>query len=44
MKAYSQKGRNPEVLPKSLFKILLYAYMNNIYSSRKIEKACQAWI
>lgn len=41
MKAYSQKGRNPEVLPKNLFKILLYAYMNNIYSSRKIEKACQ---
>ncbi|SUY46823.1 transposase [Clostridium putrefaciens] len=41
MKAYSKKGRNPEVLPKNLFKILLYAYMNNIYSSRKIEKACQ---
>ncbi|MEF9991770.1 MAG: hypothetical protein RSD22_07455 [Romboutsia sp.] len=36
MKAYSPKGRNPVVSPKVLFKILVYAYMNNIYSSRKI--------
>lgn len=41
MKAYSHKGRNPEVSPKNLFKILVYAYMNNIYSTRKIEKACK---
>lgn len=41
MKAYSPKGRNPEVSPKILFKILVYAYMNNIYSSRKIERACE---
>lgn len=41
MKAYSPKGRNPEVSPKILFKILVYAYMNNIYSSRKIEQACR---
>lgn len=27
--------------PKLLFKILTYAYMNNIYSSRKIEKSCK---
>ncbi len=40
MKAYSTKGRNSVVSPKVLFKILVYAYMNNIYSSRKIEKAC----
>lgn len=40
-KAYSNKGRNPVVLPKNLFKILIYAYMNNIYSSRAIEKACR---
>lgn len=40
IKAYSPKGRNPVVSPKVLFKILVYAYMNNIYSSRKIEKAC----
>ncbi|MCB2291883.1 transposase, partial [Clostridium sp. CS001] len=23
-----------------LFKVLVYAYMNDIYSSRKIEQAC----
>lgn len=40
MKAYSNKGRNPVISPKVLFKVLVYAYMNNIYSSRKIEKAC----
>jgi len=39
--AYSSQGRNPVVEPKILFKILIYAYMNNIYSSRKIEKACK---
>jgi len=38
--AYSSQGRNPVVEPKILFKILIYAYMNDIYSSRKIEKAC----
>lgn len=26
--------------PKILFKILVYAYMNDIHSTRKIEKAC----
>ncbi|WP_374058037.1 transposase, partial [Hafnia paralvei] len=41
IRAYSTKGRNPEVSPIILFKILVYAYMNNIYSSRKIEKACR---
>lgn len=40
-KAYSSIGRNPAVEPKILFKVLTYAYMNNIYSSRKIEKACK---
>jgi len=40
-KAYSTKGRNPDVEPKDLFKILIYAYMNDIYSSRKIETACK---
>lgn len=39
--AYSSYGRNPVVEPKILFKILIYAYMNDIYSSRKIEKACK---
>ena len=39
--AYSQNGRNPAVPPKILFKILIYAYMNDIWSSRKIELACK---
>ena len=39
--AYSSIGRKPAVEPKILFKILTYAYMNNIYSSRKIESACK---
>ncbi|GLC79288.1 transposase [Lacrimispora brassicae] len=39
-KAYSQEGRNPAVEPKLMFKILVYAYSQGIYSSRKIEKAC----
>jgi len=39
--AYSRTGRKPAVDPKILFKVLTYAYANNIYSSRKIEKACK---
>ena len=39
--AYSTKGRNPAVDPKTMFKILTYAYSQNIYSTRKIEKACR---
>ena len=38
-KAYSAQGRNPAVDPKTMFKILTYAYSQNIYSSRKIEMA-----
>ncbi len=38
---YSKNGRNPAVPPKILFKILIYAYMNDIWSSRKIELACK---
>ena len=40
-KAYSSTGRKPAVEPKILFKVLTYAYMDNIYSSRKIESACR---
>ena len=40
-KAYSSKGRNPAVDPKTMCKILTYAYSQNIYSSRKIEQACR---
>ena len=39
--AYSQNGKNPAVPPKILFQILVYAYMNDIWSSRKIELACK---
>ena len=38
--AYSAKGRNPAVDSKTMFKILTYAYSQNIYSSRKIKTAC----
>lgn len=41
IKAYSTKGRNSAVPPQILFKVLVYAYMNNIYSSRKIEQGCR---
>lgn len=40
MKAYSSKGRNSAVVPKNLFKIMVYAYMNDIFATRKIEEAC----
>ena len=39
--AYSSKGRKPAIEPKTMFKILVYAYSQNIYSSRGIEKACR---
>src|SRR5665648_101217 len=41
MMAYSSKGRNPVVKAKTLFRVLVYAYMNNIYKSRKIAEACK---
>lgn len=41
IKAYSTKGRKSAVPPEILFKVLVYAYMNDIYSSRKIEQACR---
>ena len=38
--AYSRMGRI-EISPKRLFKIIVYGYMNGIYSSRKLEQACR---
>jgi transposase len=38
--AYSRLGRI-ERSPKSLFKVLVYGYMNCIYSSRRLELACR---
>jgi transposase len=39
--AYSPKGRNPAVPPAIMLKVLLYAYMNRVYSSREIESRCK---
>lgn len=40
-RAYSRTGRKPSVEPKILFKVLTYAFLNNIYSNRKIVTACR---
>jgi len=37
---YSERGRKPAD-PKNLFKVVLYGYMDELYSTRKIERACQ---
>lgn len=39
--AYSDKGRNPAISPVTMFEIIVYGYMNRIFSSRDIEKACR---
>jgi Transposase and inactivated derivatives len=39
--AYSFKGRKSALDPKLMFKVLTYAYSQNIYSSRKIERSCK---
>lgn len=36
-KLYRERGRSP-YNPKMLLKVVIYAYMNNIYSCRKIER------
>lgn len=36
-KLYRERGRSP-YNPKMMLKVVIYAYMNNIYSCRKIEK------
>lgn len=40
LKKYHTKGA-PSYHPRLLLKVLVYAYMNNIYSSRRIEEACR---
>src|SRR6187401_561821 len=40
LKAYKGGGTS-SFHPKLLLKILTYAYVTNVYSSRKIEEACQ---
>ena len=39
--AYSQEGRKPATEPKTLTKVMIYAYMEFVYSTRKIELACR---
>lgn len=39
-KLYRERGRCP-YHPKMMLKVILYAYMNNIYSCRKIERQVQ---
>ena len=38
--AYSEEGRK-EYSPRILFKVMVYAYMRKIYSTRRIEQACR---
>lgn len=38
LRAYRKEG-NPSYHPVMMLKVMVFAYMNNIYSSRKIEKA-----
>ena len=37
LKVYSKEG-NPSYHPVMMLKVMVFAYMNNIYSSRKIER------
>jgi len=39
-RSYSHSGRK-EYPPRILLKVLIYAYMRHIYSSREIERACR---
>ncbi len=39
--AYQNIGRKPSNDCKSMLKILIFAYLNRLYSSRDIEKACK---
>ena len=39
-RSYSRDGRN-EYPPRILLKVMIYAYMRMIYSSREIERACR---
>ena len=40
-KAYSPKGRKSAADPRVLFKVMVHGYLCGIYSSRKLEEACQ---
>ena len=40
-RAYERHGRHPATAPSTMLKIMLYANMERIYSSRGIETACK---
>ena len=40
-KAYSPRGRKSAADPRVLFKVMVHGYLCGIYSSRKLEEACQ---
>lgn len=40
-RTYCREGRENEPTPRQLLKIVIYAYMNHIYSSRGMENACR---
>lgn len=40
-KAYSTRGRKFRISPRILFKVIVFGYLENHYSSRSMTKACQ---
>ena len=38
---YSVKGRNPKVPPKILFKVMVFAAVQGVYSLRSISEQCR---
>lgn len=40
-RTYCREGKKGEPTPRQMLKIVLYAYMNGIYSSRGMEAACR---
>ena len=40
-RTYSARGRKSKVDPRVMFKVMVYGYQCGIYSSRKLEEACE---
>lgn len=40
-RAYSSQGRKSAADPMIIFEVMVYGYMNGIYSTRKLEQACR---